>query len=116
MKLSREEASELATALGVTDAAHRHVTHAPSLDEAQRRLDELKANVRKRLRILARELHPDVTGDDPEKTERLKRLTFVASTIERAKLVQPPPPAVWVQTHFYSSTGTATTTGYTRTW
>lgn len=70
--------------MGVTEAKLRHVYEAPSQEEGERRLGDLQAACKEGFRKLALELHPDVTGGDPDKTARFKRLKSIYESFMRA--------------------------------
>lgn len=59
---------------------------------AQKVLDDFKAKVNKVWRKVALELHPDRTGNDPEKTEKFKRYAQAMETIKALDLPSIPPP------------------------
>jgi hypothetical protein len=81
--------------LGVTAEMIGAVRRAP-LPQAQALLAQVKENARRHYRRHVFELHPDRTGNDPEKTERLHVLTRVLEDL--AKLtVQPPRPVIHAQ-------------------
>lgn len=68
--------------LGVTAEDLGRVQALP-YPESARLLGELKERVKKNWRKLAGELHPDVTGNDPEKTEEFVRLNRVREDFEK---------------------------------
>lgn len=69
------------TALGIRDADIHAYLSAPSPELAERRLAAIQSRARCRFQRLALELHPDCTGNDPEKTERFLDLCAVLDTI-----------------------------------
>jgi hypothetical protein len=76
--------------LGVEPADLEALRRCP-LAEGQRKLAELKERVHKNYKRAAFELHPDRTGNDPEKTERFKLLVTVRDDFEKFQLVPPQP-------------------------
>lgn len=84
-------------ALGVSPAELQQVLQQPSFAECQVYLEALKDKVRKSFKKLAFELHPDRTGNDPEKTELFKVVARIRDDVEKltlqeAQLLPPPPP------------------------
>jgi hypothetical protein len=63
-----------------------------SYDAAQVRLAEMKTAAKAEYRRLARELHPDLTGGDADKTEHLKRINVAWEQVEKFQLPPPRPP------------------------
>jgi hypothetical protein len=75
--------------LGVQPAEMEAIRRCP-LEEGKRRLDELKERVHKNYKRLAFELHPDRTGNDPEKTERFKLVGAIREDFDKLQLRAPP--------------------------
>jgi hypothetical protein len=68
---------------------HPHDVEALSslpYEEARQRLVLLKDLARKNFRRMALELHPDRTGNDPEKTARFKLLSVIRDDLERVEV------------------------------
>ena len=92
-------------------------------EEADQKVEALKAQVRKQFRIHSKELHPDVT-DDPEKVALFKRLALVMEDFENLKVSlqrKPPPPPVRVvrvqvvRVQTYNTTSATNSSCYTET-
>lgn len=67
--------------------------------EAVRLLEALKERVRRNWKRLAFQLHPDRTGNDPQKTAHFQRLTEVREKFEQVELLpEPVPTAVYSYT------------------
>ena len=81
---------DLLLALGVQPAEIQRLYTLPH-DEASRHLGVLKERVRQNWRKLAFELHPDRTGNDPQKTERFRALLALKSKFEQMTLPEPRP-------------------------
>ncbi len=69
-------------------AALRHLPY----ELAASGLDALKQRARRNFRRLSLDLHPDRTGNDPEKTERFKQLSAVRDELERVQVQARPEP------------------------
>lgn len=72
------------------------------IQEGQRRFAEIKERVHKNYKKAAFELHPDRTGNDPEKTELFKLIGTVKDDfdklqLERRPVLRPPPPPMPMQ-------------------
>ncbi len=80
-----EEANCLARELGVTPQALFAIRVA-TFPRAKELLEELKKVARHNYHRLAKELHPDRTGGDPQKEERFKLLSQAMATIEHLQL------------------------------
>jgi hypothetical protein len=65
----------------------RHLPHR----EATQRLTELKGRIHKGWRKAAFELHPDRTGNDPQKTALFQALTLLRDQFEDLRLAEPLP-------------------------
>jgi hypothetical protein len=102
--------------LGVTPAALQAIAHARPRERADQLLDELKKSVKKHFHQAALELHPDRTGNDLQKAELFRILTFVKEELEKME-VPPRPRARPVVGHyvFYSPMSSVTTTSTTST-
>ena len=59
--------------------------------EATQRLTELKSRIHKGWRKAAFELHPDRTGNDPQKTALFQALTLLRDQFEDLRLAEPTP-------------------------
>lgn len=71
--------------LGVFPADLDALRRCP-IEAGRQRLEELKELVRKNFKKLALQLHPDVTGGDPVKTERFKLVNTVKDDFEKLRL------------------------------
>ena len=71
--------------LGVQQADMDAIRRCP-LDEGKHKLEELKERVHKNYKRLAFELHPDRTGNDPEKTERFKLIGAIREDFAKLQL------------------------------
>jgi len=78
--------------LGVAPAGIHAIRTAASREQAQSLLDALKNEARSRYRKLARELHPDLTHDDPEKAAKFSFLSIIYQQIRALELPRPMPP------------------------
>jgi len=80
--------------LGVTTAA-LHAIRMSVPERARLLIDELKAIAKSRFRLLAKSLHPDVTGNDAAKTAKFSFLAIVMKEIDKMEapmMPQRPPP------------------------
>lgn len=112
MKLSNEEVEALMAELGLRDLRGflQGLGQFP-FEEAGARLADMQAAIKKAWKTKALELHPDRTGDDPEKTEKFKRLNTVHEWFTAIKLRRPtPPPQLMVRTVLFTHTTSATGT------
>lgn len=111
---------ELAAELGITRDRLEQVACAATIDEAKARLAAVVREAKRRHRQLALEYHPDRTGGDPVKTERMVRLNAVMADIEKLQVrpVAPQPMRVWMTWNSWTSTtgttGTTTSSGWSR--
>lgn len=121
MRLTNGEVEALMAELGLRDLRGFLLgLRQFSFEEAGARLADMQAAIKKAWWGKARELHPDVTGDDPEKTEKFKQLSTVHEWFASIKLrKQEPLPQVFVRTVIFTGTtvsGTCTnnvTSSYT---
>ena len=98
---------------GVTQEEIRAVQMKPTFEEAVAALDDLKKRVKKNYKQAVRALHPDVTGNDPAKTEIFRTLTEMVDGFEQLQVRRPPPPRPVFQTWSNSTASTSTvTTGF----
>ena len=81
----RKEVKDRLAEMGVTEAKLRHAQAATTQEDGEQRLEDLKAVCKEGFRKLALELHPDVTGNDLEKTARFKRLKSVYESFQKAQ-------------------------------
>jgi len=81
---------DLLLALGVQPVEIQRLYTLPH-DEASRHLGVLKERVRQNWRKCAFELHPDRTGNDPQKTERFRALLILKDKFEQMTLPEPQP-------------------------
>ena len=108
---------EAAAALGVNAGAVQHVQAAPSLAEAQARLDELKREAKRRHRQMALEHHPDRTGGDDSVMKTLNRVMDDLEKVAIKVRPLPQPVVVRVYASSWSHSSTSSTTagcGWTR--
>lgn len=75
--------------LGVQPAEMDALRRSP-IEEGKRKLEELKERVHKNYKRLAFELHPDRTGNDPEKTERFKLVGAIREDFSKLQLQAQP--------------------------
>jgi hypothetical protein len=107
--------SVLLEEMGVTAQRLQEVRKAPTFEEAQRRLAQLKTDTKKAFRKLALKYHPDHNPGNAEALEKFKKLPEVRAFVEKldvARQVQPviqPAPVQPVPT--YVSAGAAATGG-----
>lgn len=76
--------------LGLTTEKFEQVRRARSVPEAEQLLLRLKAQAKRCYRQATRKLHPDLTGNDPKKTELFRILTEVMEKVDNLK-IQPQP-------------------------
>lgn len=113
--LRRTEAERLLRDLGLTPADFQAVRLARTREDAEARFSVLKEKIRVGFRRLSFELHPDRTGNDPEKTERFKQLIELKAELDKLQLpVQRPVPAANVRrvvvVNYYNGPFTTATT------
>jgi len=115
-------AAEMLRSLGVQYPADFRAVEQMPFEQGVKALDELKERIRKNYRKLAFELHPDRTGNDPEKTERFKALAQLWGQVEKMQLrrapPQPPQQVIFVQVAFrhpFSTMNVSTNTGASTT-
>lgn len=84
--------------LGLTPEHFEEVRHCPSAEAAERVLSEMKALAKRNYRKASKLLHPDLTGNDPEKAALFRLLSEVVQEVEKLKITvpQPPPRIRWV--------------------
>jgi hypothetical protein len=90
--------------LGVSASDFEAMRRVP-FAQAQEMLRVVKERVRKNFRRLVLELHPDRTGNDPEKTEQFKVLAQIFADFNKLEVRPPAPmppvsrqtPVTWVQ-------------------
>lgn len=90
---------EMLRALGVNYPADIRAIEQMPFEQGEKALEALKERARKNFRQLAFELHPDRTGNDPEKTERFKALAQIRDRLGKMTLrraVAPPPQVVFI--------------------
>lgn len=117
MKLTDAQVARAMTILGVQPQDFRFIEQAPTLEEGQKRLTELKARVKTAYRRAAMELHPDKTNNDPAKTEDFHLVSAAAEEVAglNFRMRPPPPPQMHIVFHvggvsFTSRTSASTTT------
>jgi len=107
--------------LGITEADVMGIRSAPSLVEANKRLQALRDRVKKQWRKLAFELHPDRTEGDEDKEKLFKLLSGVVDKLDDTKVLPPMRPrprprrrVVWQQPIMWtdSTNATSTSTGH----
>jgi hypothetical protein len=90
--VDQQKLAEALRALGVMPHSLDAIRRAPFSD-AQRLMQELKDQAKKAYRKLSLELHPDRTGNDPEKTAQFTFLGNVLADIQKLE-VRPPAPVM----------------------
>lgn len=86
------QARQAAAILGLTEEDLTNCIRHPELEECRRRLDSLRTLLKQRYREAALNLHPDRTGNDPEKTELFKRVTHLWEEIQKLEIGPRPRP------------------------
>lgn len=80
--------------MGVLPQDFTALQQARTPEEATRLLEAIKEKVRVGFKRLAFELHPDRTGNDPEKTRRFKLVCALKSDIDKITVNSTPRPPV----------------------
>jgi hypothetical protein len=93
--MTRDETIALQVLLGASPDDLQAVLNYGSLDDCNKRLDEIKRTVNKKLRYYATHLHPDI-NPDPEANEFFKQLVDVANEIKNLKINRRQAPKVSV--------------------
>jgi hypothetical protein len=89
---------EILGLLGVNYPSDLQAIERMPFEQGTKVLADLKERVRKGYKRLAFELHPDRTGNDPEKTERFKLLAQIRDRIEKITIQQrQPPPQIQIR-------------------
>ena len=97
MQIPEDQLKWCLARLGVTPGDFENARRLPSLAQAEEALSHIKTTAKRQYRQASRELHPDLNGNDPEKTEQFKVLTHVMEQIEKLKIQPPQPqPVRWV--------------------
>jgi len=78
----REETERILRAMGLTAEDFIEVRRATTVESRKCLLDALKTKAKKGYTRLAFELHPDRTGNDPEKTALFRTLVEVKADID----------------------------------
>lgn len=86
MDLTDEQLAWCVDTLGVSAADFVDIRQAVSDTRAKRLLDALKAKAKKNYKVVSRKLHPDLTGNDAEKTARFQWLTQVYKDLLRLEV------------------------------
>jgi len=110
---------ELLSLLGLGAGDFNAVKTAPSVAEAEVRLVALKERAKKGYRAQARNLHPDLHGEDPEKVKILVALNDLMAKLDKlvVQVVPRPQPVQWVRfTGPGYGAGSTTTTTTTAGW
>ncbi len=99
--------------LGISPMEFQNVRRSTSVEEANKKLDDLRDRAKKAFRQQAVKLHPDVNGGDPVKTEQFKLLnTFLAEIANLKVVARPMPMPRPMPMHpMYASTSSTTTGG-----
>lgn len=92
LQFKTPELAEIATRLGVTEAALSGLM-GHQIEEARKRLDALKADVKKRYRELAFQLHPDRNAGDDTEFKKLSGAWLMLEPWLAALEIRPQPPA-----------------------
>lgn len=78
--------------LGIQDGDLQFCMSHPDMDECRRRLAELQKRAKKNYRQCARELHPDLNGNDPTKTELFKLVKSIWESVSKMEIAPHRPP------------------------
>ena len=108
MKLNDAQVVRAMTLLGVRPEDFRAIEQAPTFEEGQKRLAELKTRVKTAFRRAAMELHPDRTNNDPAKTEDFRLVCAAAEEVDRLdfqRRVAVAPPVPTQSIHFVFRVG-----------
>lgn len=92
--------------LGVNPQDFQRVGALPTYEARCEALAVLKADIRKRFKRAALALHPDRTGDDPDKTEQFKTLASFVAQVEKLQVRPPARPTQFLNFSTSSSTST----------
>lgn len=98
--------------LGVQPQEFQRIGTLPTYEARCEALTVLKADLRKRFKRAALLLHPDRTGDDPEKTEQFKVLVTFMEQVEQLQVRPPAPPVQYYQ--FATSASSTSTVSFYR--
>lgn len=84
--------AQAAAEIGLTEQSLTSCIQHPDLSVCKKRLEDLKTDLKKAYRAAALRLHPDRTGNDPEKTELFKVVTRLWEEIQRLEIGPKPRP------------------------
>ena len=108
-----KEIQQGATRLGLTSEALAFCQSAPSVEEANQRLADLRKQVKKTYRKLSLELHPDRNLDNQSKTEEFKVLSVAYTEVDKflsKARVEKRPIRPIVRVHINTTYGSETST------
>lgn len=91
---------ELFDLLGLTPSDFQQVRQAPSFEEAENSLAQLKERAKREYRKQVFELHPDRNAGDEAKAQVLQALNDLMQKLEKIQVQRPlptPPPFRWVR-------------------
>ncbi|RKZ05698.1 hypothetical protein DRQ25_15570 [Candidatus Fermentibacteria bacterium] len=101
LRLSDPRVKQTLSEMGVSQADLDSLSKATTHAEGEAMLDKLKVKTKKGYRALAHELHPDKTGNDPEKTEMFKFVKSIYEGFAAAEFIARPRPMVFRVSHMY---------------
>ena len=93
--------------MGIHEKRFHLLLQSPSFELALERLEDLKKEVRRKRRLLAKQFHPDIVGE--EGLEKMKEINLVAEALLRIQVRITPPQRVvetYVYTHFANAWST----------
>ena len=85
--------------MGIYDERFHNLLRSPSFEIALERLEDMKREVRRQRRILAKKFHPDIAGE--EGLERMKEINNIAEMLLKLQIQRQPPPQQLYRTVFY---------------
>jgi len=97
--------------IGVYPQDFQAVRQLPTFEAAVAALEELKKRARRNFKKAARELHPDLTGNDEGKADIFRTCVEMLDQLDKLQLVRPRPrPVQWVT--YTNSGSTSTSAGF----